>query len=161
MHHTVHSLPVCRQPVSNVRAVTLRASDNTNMCCLEGRDNIVAINFNVVDGKLHLSLHAAVLGGEDEKLCLGTNQLDLELLAIKLSKEEEQFQLFEVRADMPNIICLAHSTEHQPVQLTIVAHHKTKVDPKPGLLGCLQLLIVDQSVHSVTGTATLLDPIVI
>ena len=40
-----------------------------------------------------------MLGGEDEKLSLGTNQLDLELLAIKLSKEEEQFQLFEVRAD--------------------------------------------------------------
>ena len=82
MHHTVHSLPVRREVVSNVGAVPLRTSDNTNMCCLEGGDNVVTIKFNVVDGEVHLGLHAALLGGEDEKLGLGTNQLDLELLAI-------------------------------------------------------------------------------
>ena len=85
MHHTVDSLPLCRQPVSNMRAVALGTSDNTNMGCLGGGENSVAIYCNIVDSKFHLGLHAVVLGGEDEKLGLRTNQLHLELLAIELS----------------------------------------------------------------------------
>ena len=63
----------------------------------------MTINFNVVAGEVHHGLHAVVLGGEDKKLGLGSYKLDLELLAVQISQMEEEFQLFEVRADMPNM----------------------------------------------------------
>ena len=82
VEETVHSSAVGRNSGSNVCTVSMHRSYDTDMWCLvTGQDNSSIYYYRCMQ-EVRLGQDLGVLCGEHEQLCLGGDQLDLELFTI-------------------------------------------------------------------------------
>ena len=68
-----------------------RSYDTDMWCLVTGQDNSSTYYYRCMQ-EVHLGQDLGVLGCEHEQLCLGGDQLDLELFTLQLRKLEEGLQ---------------------------------------------------------------------